>query len=98
MYDYRVHCKCTKYSTIPLFYFQFLQPTEHKEIITHMAKMVENIMVPMARASILWLIGEYSDRVPKIAPDVLRIMAKSFINEVMLVYDNIIMKRICFSC
>lgn len=47
-----------------------------------MAKMAENITVPMARASILWLIGEYSDRVPKIAPDVLRIMAKSFINEV----------------
>ena len=35
----------------------------------------------MARASILWLIGEYSDRVPKIAPDVLRKMAKEFISE-----------------
>lgn len=35
----------------------------------------------MARASILWLIGEYSDRVPKIAPDVLRKMAKDFTNE-----------------
>ncbi|KAH3726010.1 hypothetical protein DPMN_051865 [Dreissena polymorpha] len=34
-----------------------------------MARMVDNITVPMARASILWLIGEYSDRVPKIAPD-----------------------------
>ena len=47
-----------------------------------MAKMVDSITVPMARASILWLIGEYSERVPKIAPDVLRKMAKSFINEV----------------
>ena len=37
--------------------------------------------VPMARASILWLIGEYSDNVPKMAPDVLRKMAKGFINE-----------------
>ena len=36
----------------------------------------------MARASILWLIGEYSDRMPKLAPDVLRKMAKSFPNEV----------------
>ena len=35
----------------------------------------------MARASILWLIGEYSDSVPKMAPDVLRKMAKVFINE-----------------
>ena len=36
----------------------------------------------MARASILWLLGEYSERVPKVAPDVLRKMAKSFGSEV----------------
>jgi AP-3 complex subunit beta len=36
----------------------------------------------MARASILWLVGEYAERVPKIAPDVLRMAAKSFIKEV----------------
>jgi len=47
-----------------------------------MAKLTDTITVPMARASILWLIGEYSDRVPKIAPDVLRKMAKTFVNEV----------------
>ncbi|XP_067666923.1 AP-3 complex subunit beta-2-like isoform X2 [Haliotis asinina] len=58
-----------------------MRPSEHKDIICHMAKMVEKIMVPMARASILWLIGEYSERVPKIAPDVLRKFAKSFIQE-----------------
>ncbi|KAK0178208.1 hypothetical protein PV328_002181 [Microctonus aethiopoides] len=57
------------------------QPNEHKEIIAHMAKLMDFITVPQARASILWLLGEYSDRVPKIAPDVLRKMAKSFINE-----------------
>ncbi|NWU65300.1 AP3B2 protein, partial [Pterocles burchelli] len=39
------------------------------------------LQVPMARASILWLIGEYCEHVPKIAPDVLRKMAKSFTNE-----------------
>lgn len=37
--------------------------------------------VPMARASILWLMGEYCEKVPKIAPDVLRKMAKSFTTE-----------------
>lgn len=58
-----------------------MQPSEHKDIIIHMAKMVDNITVPMARASILWLIGEYSERVPKIAPDVLRKMAKGFVSE-----------------
>nr|XP_033785317.1 AP-3 complex subunit beta-1 isoform X2 [Geotrypetes seraphini] len=57
------------------------QPAQHGEIIKHMAKLLDNINVPMARASILWLIGEYCERVPKIAPDVLRKMAKSFISE-----------------
>ena len=38
----------------------------------------------MARASILWLIGEYSEHVPKLAPDVLRKMAKTFSSEVRL--------------
>lgn len=46
-----------------------------------MARLADSIQVPMARASILWLIGEYCDRIPKIAPDVLRKMAKAFINE-----------------
>ncbi|XP_059480112.1 AP-3 complex subunit beta-2 isoform X2 [Neocloeon triangulifer] len=57
------------------------QPSAHREIIIQMAKLVDNVSVPQARASILWLLGEYSERVPKIAPDVLRKMAKSFTNE-----------------
>ncbi|NXG62968.1 AP3B1 protein, partial [Hemiprocne comata] len=57
------------------------QPAHHGEIIKHMAKLLDNITVPVARASILWLIGEYCERVPKIAPDVLRKAAKSFTNE-----------------
>uniref|UniRef100_A0A8D2LXQ0 AP-3 complex subunit beta n=1 Tax=Varanus komodoensis TaxID=61221 RepID=A0A8D2LXQ0_VARKO len=58
-----------------------MQPSQHSEIIKHMAKLIDNIQVPMARASILWLIGEYCEHVPKIAPDVLRKMAKSFTSE-----------------
>ncbi|CAN7998896.1 unnamed protein product [Ixodes hexagonus] len=58
-----------------------MQPSEHKDIIGHMARLMDTIAVPMARASILWLLGEYADRVPKIAPDVLRKVAKSFIQE-----------------
>ncbi|XP_061119141.1 AP-3 complex subunit beta-1 [Conger conger] len=61
------------------------QPSQHSEIIKHMAKLFDNITVPMARASILWLIGEYCERVPKIAPDVLRKMAKNFTSEEDLV-------------
>uniref|UniRef100_A0A803V9W4 AP-3 complex subunit beta n=1 Tax=Ficedula albicollis TaxID=59894 RepID=A0A803V9W4_FICAL len=43
--------------------------------------MIKTLKVPVARASILWLIGEYCERVPKIAPDVLRKAAKNFTNE-----------------
>ncbi|XP_048359371.1 AP-3 complex subunit beta-1 isoform X2 [Sphaerodactylus townsendi] len=57
------------------------QPAHHGEIIKRMAKLLNNITVPVARASILWLTGEYCERVPKIAPDVLRKMAKSFTAE-----------------
>ena len=46
--------------------------------------MVDKVTVPTARASILWLIGEYSDRISKLAPDVLRKMAKTFPDEVCL--------------
>ncbi|EUB57134.1 AP-3 complex subunit beta-1 [Echinococcus granulosus] len=58
-----------------------MQTTDHKDVIVHIAQMVEEITVPSARASILWLLGEYGYRVPKIAPDVLRKMAKSFPKE-----------------
>lgn len=55
---------------------------QHKQrIITQMSKLLDFITVPAARASILWLIGEYNEHVPKIAPDVLRKMAKSFCDE-----------------
>uniref|UniRef100_A0A0P6JJE5 AP-3 complex subunit beta n=1 Tax=Heterocephalus glaber TaxID=10181 RepID=A0A0P6JJE5_HETGA len=58
-----------------------MQPAQHGEIIKHMGKLLDSITVPVARASILWLIGENCERVPKIAPDVLRKMAKSFTSE-----------------
>uniref|UniRef100_A0A671RJK9 AP-3 complex subunit beta n=1 Tax=Sinocyclocheilus anshuiensis TaxID=1608454 RepID=A0A671RJK9_9TELE len=57
------------------------QPSQHSDIIKHMAKLFDSITVPMARASILWLMGEYCEHVPKNAPDVLRKMAKTFISE-----------------
>lgn len=58
-----------------------MNPSQHSEIINHMSKLFDNIQVGMARASIIWLIGEYSEYVPKIAPDVLRRVAKNFTAE-----------------
>ncbi|KAG8197187.1 hypothetical protein JTE90_011345 [Oedothorax gibbosus] len=58
-----------------------MQVTEHKDIIIDMSRLMDRIAVPMARASILWLIGEYADKVANIAPDVLRKVAKTFATE-----------------
>ena len=35
-----------------------LNPEEHKEIIVMMSHLTNSIKVPMARASVLWIIGE----------------------------------------
>jgi AP-3 complex subunit beta len=57
------------------------QAGDHSEIIEHMSRLVDTISVPAARAAILWVMGEYAERVPKIAPDVLRKVAKTFTEE-----------------
>lgn len=57
------------------------QAADPKEIITHMARLLDSITVAQARAAILWLLGEHSQKVPKIAPDVLRKLAKTFSDE-----------------
>ena len=44
----------------------------------------------MARASIFWLVGQYSQNLEKVAPDILRKAAKSFINEADVVKLQII--------
>ncbi len=52
-----------------------------KDVISHLSKLLTTITIPTARASIVWVIGEYSHKVPLIAPDVLRQLAKSFASE-----------------
>lgn len=61
------------------------QAADHFEIISQMAKLLDFITVPAARAAILWLIGEYNEKVPRIGPDVLRKMAKTFVDEVKFI-------------
>ncbi|CAH8866815.1 unnamed protein product [Trichobilharzia szidati] len=67
-----------------------MQTTDHKEIITHIAQLADTMTIPTALASILWLLGEFSHRVPKIAPDILRKMAKSFSQQEAVVKFQII--------
>ncbi|EFA74723.1 beta adaptin [Heterostelium album PN500] len=54
---------------------------KHENVIMHLAKLLETLEVPSARASIIWVIGEYSHKIPMVAPDVLRKLAKSFADE-----------------
>jgi AP-3 complex subunit beta len=53
-----------------------------KDVISNLAKLLETITVPSARASIVWVIGEYSHKVPLLAPDILRKLVKGFSGEV----------------
>ncbi|CAG8552079.1 3865_t:CDS:10 [Racocetra fulgida] len=56
-----------------------------------MPEMAENhITVPMARASIFWLVGQYSQNLEKVAPDILRKAAKTFTTEADVVKLQII--------
>lgn len=57
------------------------QQEEHTDIISQMVKLIDTIEVPSARAAVLWVVGEYCERIPLLAPDVLRKSAKSFCNE-----------------
>ena len=67
--------------------------TENKKIIIQMSKLLDFITVPAARAAILWLIGEYNQKVPKIAPDVLRKAAKTFVDE-----ENVVKLQVNIIC
>ena len=56
-------------------------PEEHEMVIGHLCKQLHKVDVPIARASIVWVVGEYCSRMPLVAPDTLRKMAKSFTSE-----------------
>ena len=57
------------------------QKGEHREIIRSLAKLVDRVEEPGARAAVLWVVGEYCERVPTLAPDLLRKMAVTFCSE-----------------
>ncbi|EMS12124.1 Adapter-related protein complex 3 (AP-3) subunit [Entamoeba histolytica HM-3:IMSS] len=56
-------------------------PERDLRIIGKMSKLLIDMKIPQARASIVWVIGEYSQMVPKLGPDILRILAKTFVEE-----------------
>ena len=58
-------------------------PAAHQKTIVRLAKNLDTMTNPEARASIVWLVGEYSapDEQHDIAPDVLRILLQNFAEE-----------------
>lgn len=58
-------------------------PTSHRETVIRLAKNLDMTTSAEARASIIWLVGEYAGIEPEnnIAPDVLRILASGFADE-----------------
>lgn len=58
-------------------------PSQHTKTVIRLAKNLDTTTNPHARASIIWLVGEFS-HLPaheNIAPDVLRILTKGFADE-----------------
>jgi AP-3 complex subunit beta len=55
------------------------------DIVKHMAKLLDTVKNPQARASIAWIISEHAAQLKSVAPDVLRKLAKSFPEEDLLV-------------
>ncbi|KAI9842174.1 MAG: AP-3 complex subunit beta [Thelocarpon superellum] len=58
-------------------------PSSHTKTVIRLAKNMDTATNPQARASIIWLVGEFAgiDGENNIAPDVLRILAKGFADE-----------------
>ena len=66
-------------SVVCLLYMQLLFS---RAKIARLAKLLPSITEPKARASIIWVIGEYNSHIPLLAPDIFRTLAKSFTSEV----------------
>ncbi|KAF9931932.1 AP-3 complex subunit beta-2 [Modicella reniformis] len=57
------------------------RPDDSIVLITQLAKAIDDITEPLARANIFWLVGQHCSQLPTVAPDVLRKAAKSFCSE-----------------
>lgn len=58
-------------------------PEEHKKTVVRLAKNLDTLTSPTARASIVWLVGEFvgGDSQDDAAADVLRILVRGYIDE-----------------
>ncbi|KAJ5397809.1 hypothetical protein N7509_005922 [Penicillium cosmopolitanum] len=68
-------------------------PTSHNQTVIQLITHLGTTTNPDARASIIWLVGEFAGADPghNIAPDVLRILIKSFTDEPEVVKQQIVL-------
>jgi hypothetical protein len=79
--------------SLPVDITSTTHPSSPITIISHLARKIDDIRHPQARACVLWLVGQYAgtenagaggEGVAEWAPDVLRKGAKGFMQEVIL--------------
>uniref|UniRef100_A0AC35FXM3 AP-3 complex subunit beta n=1 Tax=Panagrolaimus sp. PS1159 TaxID=55785 RepID=A0AC35FXM3_9BILA len=54
-------------------------------LLKRVIKLIHSIRAPPARACVIWLISTHIEKVPTLAPDLLRILAKTFCDEADIV-------------
>ncbi|EEP80342.1 conserved hypothetical protein [Uncinocarpus reesii 1704] len=69
------------------------EPASHENTVVMLAKRLDTIIGPEARATIIWLVGEFagSDVGRNIAPDILRVLAKGFADESEMAKQQILL-------
>lgn len=68
-------------------------PASHERTMIQLVKYLGSINCPDARATIIWLVGEFAGLEPgrNFAPDVLRILVKNFTDETEIVKQQIVL-------
>ncbi|KAJ6078885.1 hypothetical protein N7467_008638 [Penicillium canescens] len=68
-------------------------PASHKNTVLQLVKHLGSTTHPDARATIVWLVGEFAgvDPANNIAPDVLRVLVKGFADETEMVKQQIVL-------
>ncbi|KAK3116832.1 AP-3 complex subunit beta [Teratosphaeriaceae sp. CCFEE 6253] len=66
-------------------------PNEHRRTVVRLAKNLDTLTSPTARASIVWLVGEFAGEGDGVAADVLRILVKGYTGEREVVREQIVL-------
>ena len=60
------------------------------DAVKKVVKLIAKVEVPAARASLIWIVSEFSSELPRIAPEVLRITAREFFREATTVKMQVV--------